>query len=94
MDIEWRFSVVAGTVSKIGVSKCNMSRVVLSWSPPIPSNGVILYYNVEISRNDTGELVTKLNTTTLSVDITQYVSDYVSTLFLVKVSTCSCTVVR
>ena len=30
---------------------------VLSWSPPVPPNGDILYYNVIITRADTGELV-------------------------------------
>ena len=33
---------------------------VLSWSRPVPPNGDILYYNVIITRADTGELVRKI----------------------------------
>ena len=46
---------------------------VVSWSPPVPPNGVILYYNVRISNTDTGELVLlvkELNASTL--DISRY----------------------
>ena len=44
---------------------------VLSWSPPVPPNGDILYYNVIITRADTGELVIrveKLYTTHINLD--------------------------
>ena len=34
---------------------------VLSWSPPVPPNGVILHYNVIITRADTGELVRRVD---------------------------------
>ena len=33
---------------------------VLSWSRPVPPNGDILYYNVIITRADTGELVRRI----------------------------------
>ena len=33
---------------------------VLSWSFPVPPNGVILYYNVIISTADSGQLVTRV----------------------------------
>ena len=33
---------------------------VLRWSAPVPPNGVILHYNVIITRADTGELVTRI----------------------------------
>ena len=41
---------------------------VLSWSPPVPPNGVILHYNVIITRADTG--VDGLEG--LSIDLTAY----------------------
>ena len=43
---------------------------VLSWSSPVPPNGVILYYNVIISTADSGQLVTRveqLNPSTIDV---------------------------
>ena len=49
---------------------------VVIWSPPVPPNGVILYYNVRISRADTGDLillVKELNATRI------YISRYTNT---------------
>ena len=46
---------------------------VLSWSPPVPPNGDILYYNVIITRADTGELVIRVEEL---YDLTIDVSDY------------------
>ena len=46
---------VAGTVSDIPEPDSGIT--VVSWSPPVPPNGVILYYNVRISHVDTGELI-------------------------------------
>ena len=46
---------------------------VVSWSPPVPPNGVILYYNVKITRADNGELlvfISELNDT--KIDVTNY----------------------
>ena len=46
---------------------------VLSWSPPVPPNGDILYYNVRITRADNGELlvfITELSDT--KIDVTNY----------------------
>ena len=46
---------------------------VLSWSPPVPPNGVILHYNVIITRADTGELVRRVDVFEgLSIDLTEY----------------------
>ena len=46
---------------------------VLSWSPPVPPNGVILHYNVIITRADTGELVRRVDVLEgLSIDLTEY----------------------
>ena len=46
---------------------------VLSWSPPVPPNGVILHYNVIITRADTGELVRRVDVFEgLSIDLTVY----------------------
>ena len=46
---------------------------VLSWSPPVPPNGDILYYNVIITRADSGELVIRVEEL---YDLTIDVSDY------------------
>ena len=46
---------------------------VLSWSPPVPPNGVILHYNVIITRADTGELVRRVDVFEgQSIDLTEY----------------------
>ena len=46
---------------------------VLSWSPPVPPNGDILYYNVIITRADTGELVIRLEELhDLTIDVSKY----------------------
>ena len=45
----------------------------LSWSPPVPPNGDILYYNVIITRADTGELVRRIE---MFEDNTIDLSDY------------------
>ena len=46
---------------------------VLSWSPPVPLNGVILHYNVIITRADTGELVRRVDVFEgQSIDLTEY----------------------
>jgi hypothetical protein len=43
---------------------------VLSWSSPVPSNGVILYYNVIIS---SGQLVTRVEELdVLTIDVSNY----------------------
>jgi hypothetical protein len=65
---------VAGMVS--GISPPEEGSTVVSWSPPFPPNGVILYYNVRITRADNGELlvfIKELNDT--KIDITNY--DYI-----------------
>ena len=46
---------------------------VLCWSPPVPPNGDILYYNVIITRADTGELVIRVEELyVLTIDISKY----------------------
>ena len=46
---------------------------VLSWSPPVPPNGDILYYNVIITRADTGELVIRVEELyVLTLDVSKY----------------------
>ena len=55
---------------------------VLSWSPPVPPNGVILYYNVIISSPHFGELVARMNDT--SIDLYQCCGD-VGGIFNIKV---------
>ena len=46
---------------------------VLSWSPPVPSNGVILYYNAIISTVDSGQLVARVEELdVLTIDVSKY----------------------
>ena len=47
---------------------------VLSWSSPVPPNGVILYYNVIISTADSGHLViTRVEELdVLTIDVSDY----------------------
>ena len=61
---------VAGIVSDITVS----DDTVVSWLPPVPPNGVILYYNIRIIRTDTGtvvKIIEELNV--LTIDISDYI---------------------
>ena len=61
---------VAGIVSDITVS----DDTVVSWLPPVPPNGVILYYNIRIIRADTGavvKIIEELNV--LTIDISDYI---------------------
>ena len=66
-------TAVGGTVTEFVVGEDG----VLSWSPPVPPNGVILYYNVIISSSPhVGELVARideLNDT--SIDLYQCCGD-------------------
>ena len=60
---------VGGTVREFDVGE----NGVLSWSPPVPPNGDILYYNVIITRADTGELVIRLEELyVLTIDVSKY----------------------
>ena len=46
---------------------------VLSWSSPVPPNGVILYYNVVICTADSGKLVTRVEELDiLTIDVSTY----------------------
>ena len=55
-------SLVAGTVTDVVVIVPSCKKLSVVWSPPVPPNGVILHYNVIITRADTGENVHLLNT--------------------------------
>ena len=45
----------------------------LSWSPPVPPNGVILHYNVIISTATSGELVSIIEEwDQLNIDVSNY----------------------
>ena len=59
-----------------GISTPEEGSTVVSWSPPFPPNGVILYYNVRITRADNGELLVFIKELTdTKIDITNY--DYI-----------------
>ena len=46
---------------------------VLRWSAPVPPNGVILHYNVIITRADTGDLIIRIEQLEiLSIDLHMY----------------------
>lgn len=75
--LHWFFHVypvyvftVAGIVTMI--SEPDSGNTVVSWSPPDPPNGIILYYNVRISNEDVTILVKEVNGTT--IDIADHVS--------------------
>ncbi|CAI8031556.1 Ephrin type-A receptor 4-A, partial [Geodia barretti] len=60
---------VGGTVTEFVVGE----NGVLSWSSPVPPNGVILYYNVIISTADSGQLVTRVEELdVLTIDVSNY----------------------
>ena len=44
----------------------------LSWSPPVPPNGVILHYNVIISTATSGEVVSIVEEEQLTIDVSNY----------------------
>ena len=49
------YTSVAGMVTMI--SEPDSGSTVVSWSPPDPPNGVILYYNIRINNSDNRDLV-------------------------------------
>ena len=50
------------------------SSSVLSWSPPNPPNGIILYYNIRITHSDSGELVATVEAfSNTTIDISDYI---------------------
>ena len=58
---------------------------VVSWSPPVPSNGIILYYNIRITRADNGELVRSIEElNVLTIDVSDYIE--IDTVYNVTVS--------
>ena len=47
--------------------------IVVSWSPPDPPNGVILYYNIRINNSDNGDLVAFIQEQNVtSIDVALY----------------------
>ena len=59
---------------------------VVSWSPPVPPNGIILYYNIRITRADNGELVRSIEElNVLTIDVSDYNID-IDTEYNVTVS--------
>ena len=70
MIILYELCTVAGTVTEISVS----DGTVVSWSPPVPPNGIILYYNIRITRTDNGELVRSIEElNVLTIDVSDYI---------------------
>ena len=63
--------IVAGKVSYVTVSE---GGSVANWTPPVPTNGVILYYNIRISRNDSREktIILILEHKALEIEVTRY----------------------
>ena len=50
------------------------SSSALSWSPPNPPNGIILYYNIRITHSDSGELVATVEAfSNTTIDISDYI---------------------
>jgi hypothetical protein len=61
--------LVGGTVTEFVVGE----NGVLGWSPPVPSNGVILYYNAIISTVDSGQQVARVEELdVLTIDVSNY----------------------
>ena len=81
MIIIYELCTVAGTVTEISVS----DGTVVSWSPPVPPNGIILYYNIRITRADNGELVRSIEElNVLTIDVSDYID--IDTQYNVTVS--------
>ena len=63
-------STVAGTVMDIEPSDGST----VSWSPPDPSNGMIIYYNIRITHVDSGEVERFIEVfSETSIDVSNYV---------------------
>ena len=61
----------AGMVTMI--SAPDSGSTVVSWSPPNPPNGVILYYNIRINNSDNGDLVAFIEEQNVtSIDVAEY----------------------
>ena len=74
---------VAGIVIDITVS----DDTVVSWLPPVPPNGVILYYNIRIIRADTGtvvKIIEELNV--LTIDIVDFIEKNIEYNVTVSIS--------
>ena len=64
------YTSVAGMVTMISTPD---SGSTVSWSPPDPPNGVILYYNIRINNSDNGDLVAFIQEQNVtSIDVAVY----------------------
>ena len=55
------------------ISAPDSGSTVVSWSPPDPPNGVILYYNIRINNSDNGDLVAFIQERNVtSIDVAVY----------------------
>ena len=55
------------------ISEPDSGSTVVSWSPPDPPNGVILYYNIRIINSDSGDLVAFIQEQKVtSIDVAVY----------------------
>ena len=58
------------------ISEPDSGSTVVSWSPPDPPNGVILYYNIRISNADNGDLVAFIEgKNATSIDVAGFIGD-------------------
>ena len=74
---------VAGIVIDITVS----DDIVVSWLPPVPPNGVILYYNIKIIRADTGTVVKIIEeVNVLTIDISDFLEKNIEYNVTVSIS--------
>ena len=63
-------STVAGTVTDIEPTDGST----VSWYPPDPPNGMIIFYNIRITHSDSGELEQFIEAfTETSIDVSDYV---------------------
>ena len=73
---------VGGRVEQFSVGEDG----VLSWSPPVPPNGVILYYNVIISTPSSGELGNSIEMSyDMNINLYQYLT-FDSGIYNIKVT--------
>ena len=55
------------------ISEPDSGSTVVSWSPPDPPNGAILYYNIRINNSDNGDLVAFIQEQNVTnIDVAEY----------------------
>ena len=71
LGVKCVYTSVAGMVTMI--SAPDSGSTVVSWSPPDPPNGIILYYNIRINNSDNGDLVAFIQEQNVtSIDVALY----------------------